>query len=160
MSTHQINDWVQRLQVGTLELFDLKAFEKLRIADLADQLRAAYPVRFLQRQHRTKNEIGLAQSSTRSNRWDTLLLHNCLLLTSEFEQMTAMAVMTHIRFRPSRKREAEFELASGAGFSVYHDPDGWRIKLLQEQTVSLTEGTLQTRGWILNGSETAKPRVE
>jgi hypothetical protein len=156
MSTQQISDWVQRLRVGTLELFDLKAFEKMRIADLARQLRAVYPVRFLERDHRTKKEIGLVQSVTRSNRWVTLLLHRCLLLTSEHEQMTAMAVMTHIRFRPSRQGDARFELTSGAGFSVYHDPDGWRIKLLQERTVSLTEGALHTRGWILNGTETAK----
>jgi hypothetical protein len=50
------------------QLFDLKAFEKLQIADLSDQLCAAYPVRFLERHHRTKKEIGLAQSLTRSNR--------------------------------------------------------------------------------------------
>jgi hypothetical protein len=156
MSTQQINNWVRRLQVGMVELFDLEAFEKLQIADLARQLRAAYPVRFLDRHHRTKKEIGLAQTLTRSNRWVTLLLHNCLLLTSESERMTAMAVMTHIRIRPSRRGEAEFELKSGAGFSVYHDPDGWRIKLLQEHTVSLTEVSLHKRGWILNGSETVK----
>jgi hypothetical protein len=159
MSTQQINDWVQRLQVGTLELFDLKAFEQLQIADLAQQLCDAYPVRFLERHHRTKDEIGLAQSLTRNNRWVTLLLHNCLLLTSEFERMTTMAVMTQIRFRPSREGEAEFELKSGAGFSVYHDPDGWRIKLLQEHTVSLTEGSLHKRGWILNGTATAKSGI-
>jgi hypothetical protein len=69
-----------------------------------------------------------------------------------------MAVRTHIRFRPSRERASEFELASGAGFSVYHDPDGWRIKFVQEHTVSLTEGALHTRGWILNGTRDPKPR--
>jgi hypothetical protein len=68
MSTRQTSDWVQRMRAGTLELFDLKAFEKLQIADLSDQLCAAYPVRFLERHHRTKKEIGLAQSLTRSNR--------------------------------------------------------------------------------------------
>jgi hypothetical protein len=152
MSTRQINDWVQRLQAGTLELFDLKAFEKLQIAELAHELSDAYPVRFLERRHRTKKEVGLAQSVTRSNRWVTLLLHHCLLLTSELEHMTAMAVMAHIRIRPSRQGEAKLEITSGGGFSVYHDPDGWRIKLLKEHTVSLTAENMQIRGWILNGT--------
>jgi hypothetical protein len=93
MSTQQTSDWAQRLQAGLLELFDLKAFEKLRIAELSQQLGASYPVRFLERHHRAKKEIGLAQSVTQSNRWVTLLLHHCLLLTSESEHMTAMAVM-------------------------------------------------------------------
>lgn len=159
MSIHHIHDWLQRLQVGTLELFDLKTFEKLPIDDLATELSTVYPVRFLKRQYRTKKELGLAQSWSRSNRWVTLLLHQCLLLTSELGLMTAMAVMTHVRFRPSRQEEGVFEFTSGAGFSVYRDPDGWRIKLLKERTVSLAKETLKARGWLLDGIETSRPSL-
>ncbi len=156
MSTHQIHDWAQRLQVGTLELFDLKAFEKVHVDELLQELAPAYPVRFLARHHRSKQEIGLAQKQSSSRRWPTKLLYQCLLLTTESNLMTGMAVMTYLRFRRSRQEEKMFELTSGAGFSVYHDPDGWRIKLLHECTVSLTPKTLRERGWLLlNGNGTA-----
>ena len=157
MSTQQIQDWAQRLQVGTLELFDLEAFEKLQIEDLTRELGSVYPLRFLKRQHRAKQEIGLAQSQSSSKRWPSKLLHQCLLFTCESGRMTAMAVMTHIRFRPSQ--QGIFELTSGAGFSVYHDPDGWRIKLLQQRTVSLTRKNLRERGWLLlNGEGKARSK--
>ena len=151
MSTQQKQDWVQRLQVGTFELFDLEAFEKLQIEELTRELGTAYPLSFLKRQQRTKQEIGLAQSQSTSKRWPSKLLRQCLLFTSESGRMTAMAVMTHIRFRPSQR--GIFELTSGAGFSVYHDPDGWRIKLLQERAVSLTRKSLRERGWLLLNGE-------
>jgi hypothetical protein len=159
MSTQQIQDWVQRLQVGTLELFDLEVFEKLQIEDLTHELGSAYPLRFLQRRQKTKQEIGLAQSQSSSKRWPTKLLRQCLLFTSESGLMTAMAAMTQLRFRPSQRQEGIFELTSGAGFSVYHDPDGWRIKLLQERTVSLPRKTLREKGWLLlDGNGTAQSK--
>jgi hypothetical protein len=159
MSIQQTRDWVQRLQAGTLELFDLEAFENLRIDDLTRELGSAFPLRFLQRRRGTKQEIGLAQNQSSSRRWPTILLRQCLLFTSESGLMTAMAAMTQLRFRPSQQQEGTFELASGAGFSVYHDPDGWRIKLLQERTVSLTRKTLRDRGWLfLNGNGTARSK--
>src|SRR2546422_1925284 len=105
MSTHTIHHWVERLRAATLELFDLEAFEKLQIEDLSLELGSAYPVRFLERHQRSKQEIGLAQSQSRSNRWDSQRLRGCLLLTSEAGFMTAMAVMTHLRFRPSHEQD-------------------------------------------------------
>ena len=157
MAIQQTQDWVQRLQAGTLKLFDLEAFEKLQIEDLTRELGSVYPLRFLKRQHRAKQEIGLAQSQSSSKRWPSKLLHQCLLFTCESGRMTAMAVMTHIRFRPSQ--QGIFELTSGAGFSVYHDPDGWRIKLLQQRTVSLTRKNLRERGWLLlNGKGKARSK--
>ena len=157
MSAQQIEDWVQRLRVGTLELFDLEDFEKLQIEDLSHKLSAAYPLHFLERRQRAKQEIGLAQSQTKSRRWSSRLLHQCLLLTSESGLMTAMSVMTQIHFRPSQEQEGVFDLTSGAGFSVYHDPDGWRIKLLHQRTVSLTQESLSRRGWLpLNGIGSAR----
>jgi hypothetical protein len=134
MSTDQAHDWVQHLQAATFELFDLEAFEKLPIEDLAHRLSAAYPIRFLKRHRRTKQEVGLAQSERSSRRSPTKVLKQCLLLTSESGLMTAMAVMTEIRFRPSRQLAGTLELTTGAGFSVYHDPDGWRVKLLHART--------------------------
>jgi hypothetical protein len=159
MSAPQLQNWVQRLQVGTLELFDLEAFEKLRVEDLVHELSRGYPVRFLESRHGKKQEIGLAQGQSSNKRWPTKHLHQCLLLTTESERMTAMAVMTHLRFRPSQQQQGFFELMSGAGFSVYHDPDGWRVKLLQERTVSLTRRSLKDRGWLLlNGNGKARSR--
>jgi hypothetical protein len=150
MSTQHVHDWVQRLQVGTLELFDLEAFEKLRVDELLHDLGPAYPVRFLERQQRSKREVGLAQRQ-RSGR--TKRMYQCLLLTTESNRMTGMAVMTFLRFRPSPQQQGMYDLTSGAGFSLYHDPDGWRIKLLQERTVSLRRKSLMERGWLfLNGN--------
>ncbi len=149
MSAQQKQNWVQRLQVGTLELFDLEAFEKLHVEDLIHELSSTYPVRFLEQHHGTKQEIGVAQGQSSSKRWPTKLLHQCLLLTVESGLMTGMAVLTHLRFRPSQQQRGIFELTSGAGFSVYHDPDGWRIKLLRERTVSLTRKTMKERSWLL-----------
>ncbi len=158
MST-MMQDLAHRLEAGTMELFDLDAFEKLKIEDLATELAAAFPVRFLERRHGKKQEIGLAQRKTSSSRWPTQSLHRCLLLTSESGLMTAMAVMTTIRFRPSQEQAGSFELTSGAGFNVYHDPDGWRIKLLQQRTVVLKQEALTTRGWLLNGVATDGSRA-
>jgi hypothetical protein len=153
MATAPIQTWAERLRVGTLELFDLESFAKLKIDELARELEVAYPVRFLESHRGNKQEIGLAQRQTRSRRWPTQLLHQCLLFTSESGSMTAMAVMTRIRFRPSQEERGGIELTSGAGFNVYHDPDGWRIKLLQQRTVVLNEDTLRARGWLLNWIE-------
>ena len=159
MSTEQTQDWVHRLQAGMLELFDLKNFENLRIDDLAHELSGVYRVRFLESHKGGKQEIGLAQDQSGSKRWPTRQLNQCLLLTSEGQVMTGMAVMTHIRLRPARKKEGMLELSSGGGYSVYHDLDGWRIKLLQERTVSLTPKSLTKRGWLLmNGVESARSK--
>jgi hypothetical protein len=154
MST-MVHDWVQRLQGGTLDLFDLEAFEKLKIEDLTRELSAVFPVRFLERRHGHKEEIGVAQRVTKSKRWATRSLHQCLLVTSEAGSMTGMAVITEIRLRPSQQEQGSFELISGAGFNVYHDPDGWRIKLLHQRTVVLRQEALRARGWLLlNGNGT------
>lgn len=149
MSSSQTTDWVHRLEVGTLDLFDLKTFENLRIEELVRELGESYPVRFLDRSSGHRREIGLARKTRRSNRWDSRLLLGCLLLTSESDLMTTLAAMTRLRFRPVRPTPGVFELTSGAGFSLYHNPDGWRIKLLKERTVSLGVQTLREKGWLL-----------
>jgi len=151
MRIEKVAGWAERLRAGTIELFDLKAFEKVPIDELCEQVCDAYPVRFLERRRDGKQEVGLAQSQSSNKRWSTQLLHQCLLLTSESGLMTAMSVMTELRFKKSSKLEGAIELTSGPGFSVYHDPDGWRIKLLKERTTSLKHASLKERGWLLNG---------
>jgi hypothetical protein len=162
MQSSDTKAWVRRLQVGTFELSDLQAFEKLCICDMVQELAQSHPVRFLDRSHGNKREIGVAQGLRRSNRWTTGRLVDCLLFTSEFELLTTIARMTNLRFRPSRQSPGIMELISGAGFSVYHDPDGWRIKLLHERTVPLKTKTLKERGWLLDeiqGNEREQQRA-
>ncbi|MCI0637636.1 MAG: hypothetical protein L0Y72_08275 [Gemmataceae bacterium] len=157
MQSNQTKDWVQRLQAGTLELFDLNNFEKLRIEDLVRDLAKSFPVRFLNRLLGRKQEIGLAQNARHSNRWGSRLFVNCLLLTSESERITSVAAITFLRFRPSPQAPGMFSLTSGAGFSVYHDPDGWRIKLMHERTIALRESTLRDKGWVFDGMAETGP---
>src|SRR5260370_4793240 len=107
MSAQHMQDWVQRLQVGTLELFDLDAFEKVQVDELLQELAPAYPVRFLARHHGPKQEIGLAQRQSGSKRWPTKHLYQCLLLTTESKLMTGMAVMTNLRLPPSRQKQSK-----------------------------------------------------
>jgi len=57
--------------------------------------------------------------------------------------------MSLLRVRTPRGEDEPVELSSGAGFSLYRDPDGWKIKLLDEKTVSLSRKVLQDRGWQL-----------
>jgi hypothetical protein len=150
MTSTATAEWARRLQAGTLDLFDLKALEAVRIEDLIGELSAFYPVRFLDRSIGTKREIGLAQKSRVQKRSGIRQLTECLILTSEGTAITTLAAMTQLRCRPSRSKASTIELTTDPGFRLYHDPDGWRIKLLHERTVTLTEQALRKRGWLFD----------
>jgi hypothetical protein len=88
-------------------------------------------------------EVGLAQARQRQK-----YLH-CLLLAIEGDRLTSLAAMTCLRIRRLPGTADSWELTCGGGFNLYHDPDGWRLKLLEERTISLSEETLRKRGWSL-----------
>ena len=144
MASARLEDWVERLKTGTLDVSDLKTLERLKMDQLVDRLSRRYPVRFLEGQIRNKREVGLAQRR-RGRKYI-----RCLFLTDESGRLTALSTMTFLRIRPSSHPANTVQLSSGAGFSLYRDPDGWKIKLVEERTVSLTEAALRKRGWRLH----------
>jgi hypothetical protein len=50
MTTAPVEEWVERLRVGTLDLTDLRAVEELQLPDVLGRLRVHFPVQFLERQ--------------------------------------------------------------------------------------------------------------
>jgi hypothetical protein len=92
---------------------------------------------------KNKTEIGLAQKR-RARRY-----LRCIVLTFEFDRLTSLASMTYLRFRRSARQPEVRELASGAGFNLFRDIDGWKIKLLEERKVTLPDTSLRKRGWHL-----------
>ena len=135
--------WIQRIKSGTLNVADLDDLADLDAAEVVDRLSDLYPVRFLEGSRRDKREIGLAQVQQRQK-----YLH-CLLLTTEGDRLTSLAAMTCLRVRRLPGSPDRRELTCGAGFNLYHDPDGWRLKLLEERTISLSDDALRKRGWSL-----------
>src|SRR4051794_34503374 len=130
-------NWVRGLKAGVLGVSDLQALSSLPAQDLLAGLRAEYPLPFLEGQARDKQEIGLARTR-RGPRY-----RRCVILTFEAGRLTSLAEMTFLRIRPSPKHADDTELTCGAGFNVYHDPDGWRVKLLEERTVTLANESLK-----------------
>jgi hypothetical protein len=143
MITTRSETWVQRIKSGTLNVSDLESLTHLNADDVVDDLSRFYPVRFLEGCQRSKREVGLAQSRQRQKYF------HCLLLTSEGGQVTSLAAMTCLRVRRLPSSPDSWEVTCGAGFNLYLDPDGWRLKLLEERTISLSEETLRKRGWSL-----------
>jgi hypothetical protein len=136
------------------------------VEEILARLRPSHPVPFLNRHLGQKTEFGLARGKARRYDYRPKLhwprkskqpaklfrdeFKDCLLLTAESGWLTTLATMTSLRFRPSRRDPAQFELSCGAGLSLYRDPDGWKIKLLEERTVSLAERSLRARGWLFD----------
>jgi hypothetical protein len=154
MIAPQLDDWVERLKFGTLDVSDLRLIEALRLPNILERLSGSYPIRFLFRQQRTKQEIGLARTHrvVRRQAGTTHTFQDCLLLTSESDQITTLAAMPLLRVRVRRSSEG-IDLDCGAGFSLYRDPDGWKIKLLEERTIRLSRQALSVRGWRLKPVE-------
>jgi len=172
MTATQVSEWVQRLKAGTLDLTDLRTVEEVRLPDVLDRILAFFPVRFLDRKQRNKWEIGLAQvrrrhtAAARSPSARTPLrkrtaatdtFQHCLLLTSESDHLTTLAALNLLRVRTPRGEDEPIELSSGAGFNLYRDPDGWKLKLLEERTISLSRKALHKHGWQLGTEQRAKP---
>jgi hypothetical protein len=136
--------WVQRIKSGTLNVSDLEDLGQMNAEDVVEKLSQMYPECFLEGCQRGKREIGLAQS----RRQETY--RHCLLLTSEDGRITSLAAMTCLQIRRLLESADNWEVTCGAGFNLFHDPDGWRLKLLEERTISLSEATIRKRGWTLH----------
>ena len=141
MATAQLDSILDTLRSGVIETSDLAWLEQLPSEEVLGELSPQFPVKFLESRGKDKWEIGLAQSCRRRN------FQQCLLLTSERGRVTTLGMMTFVRVRQSRGSSGVYEFSSGGGFSLYRDPDGWKLKLLNEQTVKLPKEMLQKRGW-------------
>lgn len=149
MATVQTESWIQKLTVGTMDVSDLAALEQLRKDDILNQLLPLFPHHFLNHRRKDKSEVGMAKNLHRTN-GNMARYKTCIILTFEKDHITTMAWMKFLRIRPARNRPGQFELFSGAGLSLYRDPDGWKIKWLEEATVILSRETLQTRWNLLD----------
>jgi hypothetical protein len=74
-------------------------------------------------------------------------------VTSEAERLTTVAFLDLLTVSIPRGTDEPVELTSGSGYSLYHDPDGWKVKLLVERSISLNRATLRERGWHFETAE-------
>jgi hypothetical protein len=165
MKAAEVSDWTERLKAGVLDLADVPLLEALELPRVLESVKPHYPVRFLEGQQRNgKQEIGLARerrfsaavrrpgktkTPTRQHVAETHTFRHCLLLTSESGRLTTLAVLSRLMVRIKQGEDEPLELVSGSGFSLYRDPDGWKVKPLEEKTVPLSRKVLQARGWHL-----------
>ncbi|GEM_PF-6170454 len=154
MSTAQAISWVDKIKTGAVDLSDLESLDNVALEEVVEQLRPAFPVCFLDRRLRDKREIGLAQkwrsyASKQGPAQSSQVFRNCRLLTCETGNLTTVTTMTFLRVRPSSQKPESLELDSGAGYSLYRDPDGWKIKLMEERTVHLPVPLLKKHGWLI-----------
>ena len=143
MTVAQIDSVLEKLKAGVIEASDLEWLEHLTSREVLAELSGQYPIKFLERRRPKKWEVGLAQNRRRN------MYHHCLLLTSEADRLTTLAMLTLVRIRPPRKPASGYEISCGGGFSLYRDPNGWKLKLLHEQTISLSRTSLESRGWLV-----------
>lgn len=143
MATVQLESILDTLKAGVIEASDLVWLEQLPSAEVLAELSAQYPVKFLESQGKEKWEVGRAQSCRRRH------YQQCLLLTSEHGRVTTLGMMTFLRVRHAKLTPGVVEFISGGGFSLYRDPDGWKLKLLRERTVKLPKQLLVKRGWLI-----------
>jgi hypothetical protein len=149
MTATEATGWTERLKSGVIGLADVPVLESLEIPRLLELLGPYFPVRFLEGQQRNgKREIGLARE--RNSAAETHTFRRCLLLTSEGGRLTTVAVLSQLVVRVKQGEDETLELVSASGFSLFRDPDGWKVKTLEEKTVSLSRQTLQARGWHLD----------
>lgn len=151
MPTTEMGEWIERLQAGTM-VFKPDTLAQLQLDELIRELSDTHPVLFLDRSIGEKREIGMAQRQRQRIHkcWRTRTLFECLFLTAERGVITTLAESPQLRCRFSAIND-ECQLTTGAGYSVFHAPDGWSVKPLRERTVVLNHATLQRRGWRLNG---------
>src|ERR1700730_6770071 len=139
MTNSTSQDWKQELKTGVLEVTDLETISKMTCQSFLAELQPSFPIRFLEGHTQNKTEIGLAQKR-RARRY-----LRCIVLTFEFDRLTSLASMTYLRFRRSARQPKARELASGAGFNLFRDLDGWKIKLLEERKITLPDTSLRKR---------------
>ncbi|MCS6977961.1 MAG: hypothetical protein NZM31_13270 [Gemmatales bacterium] len=152
MTTTQLEEWAAKLQAGTLDVSDLDLLAELRLPSVIDQLKESHPFRFLHRvEPRRRTEIGLARRHRRLRVGSTTThaYRDCLMLTAEKDRITTWAYLASVKARVCDTESDPITFVSGGGFSLYHDPDGWKIKPLEERTVTLSRETARGRGWLL-----------
>ena len=136
MTTAQMNTWVDKVKTGTVDLSDLRLLARVDLDEVAEQLGQDFPIRFLDWRIRDKREIGLAQRlrsylPRQRAMAPSQVFRNCRLLTWEAGNLTTVTTMTSLRVRAASRNASSLELDSGAGYSLYRDPDGWKIKLIE-----------------------------
>lgn len=151
MTTVELHEWATKLEDGTLDVSDLNRLADLPLAAVLALLRKSHPYQFLHSRRKGREEIGLARGYRRrkGSSGTTQVFQDCLLLTAEAGRVTTWACLTSVKVRIPHKESDRITFVSGGGFSLYHDPDGWKIKLLQERTVQLQPETALQRGWLL-----------
>lgn len=153
MTTTDLTTWVDKIASGTLDLADLESLENVALEDLLEQLRQHFPVGFLDRRIRDKREVGLAERVRSSPMRRSQFFRNCRLLTCEGQALTTVTTMTFLRAQPSSDKPDSLQLDSGTGFSLYRDPDGWKIKLIEDRTVHLPVTLLVKHGWLIGPND-------
>lgn len=133
---------VEGLKSGAVNVSDIATLEQLDIEQLVGELSSHYPIEFLNHRIGEKWEVGLAKNHVSDE------FQRCLMLTSEGGHLTTIAVMAFIGFQQSPSSPEFCDMTSGAGYSLYRTPDGWRIKSLDEKQVSLKRNVLKKRGWL------------
>lgn len=135
---------VERLKTGTIDVSDIQTLEQLDVDQLISDVSVAYPARFLEHRVGDKWEVGLAKD----RRQDAC--RRCLMLTSEHGRLTTIAVIDSIEIQPSSAATGSYEVITGGGFNLYRTPDGWKVKPMEEKSVTLTKATMQKRGWLFS----------
>lgn len=142
--TAALKSWLENWDVATIGLTDMDRLEHVQPADLLTHLRSVYPLCFLEGRRNEKEEYGFAVSSRRHG--ESKVYRRCLLITIEGERVTGISLFGRLRLRGSVEPQ-KLELHSTAGFSIFHDVDGWKIKMLEEKRVILSRQLLTRSGW-------------
>jgi hypothetical protein len=142
MATAAEKSWIRTMQAGVVDVAGLKALDRVKMDGLVRELDKTNPIRFLDRRHGDKWEIGVAESGKSDGKLTT-----CLFITAEAGQITTVAAVADIQLTPPRRGAASYVIACGAGYSLYRDPDGWKLKLLETRTVRLSKTELTKYGW-------------
>lgn len=159
MSAKTIDRWVSELKHGKFMLSDIQRMGKLRTKEVLRDLALTFTRKILERSLKSQYEIGIAEfskseitvgPSAKNGRRPAETFGNCLFLTSEAGKLTGLTLITKLRIRRSPAGKNAFEIFSGYGVSVFHDIDGWMLKIMDQKKVLLSHEGLQKRGWLLS----------
>ncbi len=155
-----ITELLRHLKAGHLDASDTEALEQIQADTLVRQLATAFRFRLQERRLRDKWEVGLARRRSveltalhlKTSSFVTFIpvsvFRQCLLMSSERNVVTGLALTAYLRLTPVLKKQSKvYALTSGPGFNLYKAPDGWAMKPMQKRTVQLTEDFLRARGW-------------
>jgi hypothetical protein len=141
MSATQLTSILPDVACGVIEASGLARLEELSSDQVEAGLAQQFPVVFLEVRQGAKYEFGRAQKKQGES-----FLH-CLFITSERRKITTVAQITSLRVRPPSRSRNNYEFKAGAGYSLYRDVDGWKVKLLSERLTTLSKSLVEKRGW-------------